>query len=476
MQTSVASSPERQAEKGIGPRGDLKAWITGAALIGFVLKLTVSYFTFGTNDAFTFYAFARSLSDHGLAWTYQHGTIWLSSSTIFNHPPLTAYFLRLIYHLNQTPFCQANGLTFPFLLRLPGIIADFVVVMTLLRLVRCNPRLPHLSWGLIVLALSPVSLMVSGFHGNTDPVMVMFLVLAGAMCVQNRPWLCGLFFGLSCQVKIIPLLFVPVFIFFWMNRRAVVAFAVPFVITSIALCLEPLIYFPGLYIRNVVSYGSFWGIWGITYWLRLTGLPGFSRIWYEGFTLNQTVVVDILKAIVVITVCVAAWRRRKLDGVALIGSIGIGWIAFFILSPGVCAQYLVWLAPFLLFLSPRYYLAVTATSALFLFFFYNTISHGLPWYFGVSTNPLTAVWTPWTAWPWATLIVGAGWLWRKAKTADPNLKLVSLATVGAAPLLEARDSVACFPIEISSFSGQEPDSRLGMNQPVISLHPGDKRM
>jgi hypothetical protein len=29
---------------------------------------------------------------------------------------------------------------------------------------------------MVLFALSPVSLMVSGYHGNTDPVMVMFLV------------------------------------------------------------------------------------------------------------------------------------------------------------------------------------------------------------------------------------------------------------------------------------------------------------
>jgi uncharacterized membrane protein len=398
-------------------------------LIGLVLKLTISYFTFGSNDAFTFYAFARSLSDHGLEWTYRHGTVWLSSSTIFNHPPLTAYFLRLIYYLNQTEFCIANGLTFPFLLRLPGIIADFAVVLVLLRLIRSDARLRGYEWGLAVLALSPVSLMVSGFHGNTDPVMVLFLVLACYMCVRNRPWLCGLFFALSCQIKVVPVLFLPVFFFFWIHRRALVAFLAPFVVSSIALLAEPMLHFPGLWFRNVVSYGSYWGIWGITYWLRLTGLRDFNWIWYERFSAPQAVVVDILKVVIIGSIFVIAWRRRALDGVGLIKSVAMGWVIFFIFSPGVCAQYLVWLAPFILLLSPTFFVSVTVSSALFLFFFYNTIAHGLPWYFGVSTNPLTAVWTPWTVWPWLTLIVGAGLIWKNARTADPSLNLFSLAAL-----------------------------------------------
>ena len=54
--------------------------------------------------------------------------------------------------------------------------------------------------------------MISGFHGNTDSVMVMFLVIACLMTpARQQPILCGLFLGLSWQVKIVPLLFIPVF-------------------------------------------------------------------------------------------------------------------------------------------------------------------------------------------------------------------------------------------------------------------------
>ena len=44
-------------------------------------------------------------------------------------------------------------------------------------------------WAAVMLAASPVSLMVSGYHGNTDPVMVMFLFLAGVACVDGKSWL-----------------------------------------------------------------------------------------------------------------------------------------------------------------------------------------------------------------------------------------------------------------------------------------------
>jgi len=110
---------------------------------------------FGTNDAVTFYSFARSLSEHGLEWTYRHGIVWLSSPSVFNHPPLTAYFLRGIYWLSRSEWFRSNGLTFPFLLRLPGIVADFAVVVLLLRIAKTHAPLRRHPWAVALFALSP---------------------------------------------------------------------------------------------------------------------------------------------------------------------------------------------------------------------------------------------------------------------------------------------------------------------------------
>lgn len=400
----------------------LAVWVMGAGLVGLFLKLLIAFNTFGTNDAITFYRFARSLSEHGLEWTYRHGVPGLSSSSVFNHPPLTSYLLRGLYHLAQIGWLESNGLTFPFLLRLPGIIADFVVVLLLFRLWQANQRLHRHAWAFVLFALSPVSIMVSGFHGNTDPLMVMFLVGAAYMAVREQPVFCGLLFGMSCQIKIIPLMILPIFFFFWWHRRAIVSFVLPTMIVFLCLWAEPLLKFPTLFIRNVISYGSYWGIWGITYWLRMTGFKAFSFVWYEGFSPAQNVVVTLLKALVVVSTFVIAWRRRKLDGIGLIESIALSWIVFAVFSPGVCAQYLVWPAPFILFLSPKFYGWITATCSLFLFFFYNIISHGLPWYLGISTNQLNTVWTPWSVWPWAAFIFGLGMVWKHAIAPDAELR------------------------------------------------------
>jgi hypothetical protein len=396
--------------------------IVGFGLIGLMLKLVIAFNTFGSNDAVLFYTFAKALSRDGLEWTYRH-------SILFNHPPLTAYYLQLIFYLDHQPFFKASGLTFPVLLRLPGILADFVVLLVLLEIPKKRPKITIPRWALALFAFSPVSLMVSGFHGNTDPVMVMFLVLAAYMCLKNKPALSGLFVALGCQVKIVPLLFVPIFFFFWLHRRAILLFLLPFAITLLVLWLEPLGKFPALFIKNVLSYSSFWGLWGITYCLRMTALPQFTKVSFHDLSPAQNLVSNALKVFIIVAVFMIAWRRRKLDARALFDSLAYAWIAFFVFSPGVCAQHMVWLAPFVLVLSPTFYGWLAASSSLFLFFFYNVTAGEFPWYVAMSTEKLNTVWTPWSLWPWVTLILGLILLWKKATTTDPSLRLFSLQTL-----------------------------------------------
>ncbi len=390
-----------------------------AAGVALIVKLVMAWNTIGTNDVIAFYHFGKSLTESGLEATYV-------SQVSFNHPPIVAGFLRGIYQLDHAPWVHANGIAFPFLLRLPGIIADFVVVLLLLAAAR-SLRLP--TWALLLFALSPVSVMVSGFHGNTDSIMVLFLGLAAYMCLRERPVWCALFLALSCQIKIIPLLLIPIFFFYWLDHRKVLSFTLPLAAASIFLWIEPLLHFPGIFMHRVLFYGSFWGIWGVTYWLKLTGIRDFGPVTYHDFLPYQQLVVTALKLAIIAAVLLLAWRRRKLDARGLFVSLAWAWVVFFIISPGVCAQYLVWLMPFVLVLSPRYFAWVTATSSLFLFFFYNSISRGLPWYLGISDGNVTVEWVPWTVWPWAALIIGAVLLWKRAQHADPGLRLCSLRSL-----------------------------------------------
>lgn len=394
-------------------RRSCSLWILGLALVATILKLLIAYNTIGTNDSIAFYIFAKSLNNHGLAWTYFRGAEFLPPGPIFNHPPLTAYYLQFIAKLAANRTFESNGVTFPFLLRIPGIVADFVVVLAMLRISSSDARfrLPH--WSLVLFACSPVSLMVSGFHGNTDSVMVMFLFLAVVACLKSRPILCGILLGLSCQIKAVSYLFVPVFFFLWLHRQMALRFLVPYSLSCIGCCWEPLSKFPLLFVKNVLLYGGFWGSWGITYWLRLTGLPAFSRVNFMNLSMAQSSVATVLKIAIIAAVFTIAWRRRATDDGSLLKSMGYAWVVFFALSPAVCPQYMVWLAPFALFLSPTFYAWLTAACSVSLFVFYNITAHGLPWFVAISRNGLSDACNVWALLPWAVIVAALVIFWRK---------------------------------------------------------------
>jgi GPI transamidase subunit PIG-U len=409
-------------------------WIFVAALVAFVAKVLIALNCFGSNDVAAFYIFARSLHDHGLEWTYRNGVPWGSNLPVFNHPPLTAYYLELIEVLSRKEFFRAHGVTFPFLLRLPGIVADLVVVWTLLRISDTIVALRLPIWALALFALSPVSLMVSGFHGNTDPVMVMFLVVAAYMALRGRPVLSGIFFALSCQIKIVPLLFLPILFFFWLNQRAGLRFVIPWLVLTVAMWGQPLVMFPALFAKNVLAYGSYWGCWGITYWLRLTHHSQFNVIGFVSLPPVASVVAAFLKGSIAASVLAIGWRRRYLNRAGMICSIAYAWLFFFALSPGFCAYYLLWLAPFVLLLSPSLYGWLTAASSGFLFIFYNTLAGGFPWHIAIGKFSDPARFNliaPWSLWAWAAIICGLIIRWKKAVAADPSLTLFSLKSLPA---------------------------------------------
>jgi len=388
-----------------------------AAIAATTAKLFLAWNTIGTNDTIVFLLFGRELNAQGLAETYRR-------VILFNHPPLIAYYLRAIYEFSNSALFIQNNISFAFLLRLPGIIADFVSSMVVWKLANALPDNRPPIWALVLFALNPISLMVSGFHGNTDSVMVMFLLLACLIAVRPHPLLCGLLLGLSCQVKRVPLLLLPAFLLFWHGRRRLGLFMLAFLATTVLLSLEPLLFSPVAYVKNVLGYGSNWGLWGITYLIRLSQFQNLTRISFFGLAPAATVITSILKLIVAGLVLFLAWRRRDRDASGLLVTLAMAWLTFFIFAPGVAPQYFVWLTPFLLFFSSTFFACFTGAASIFLFVFYTTISHSLLWYFGVSTNALSAVWAPWSLLPWITLIVGAALIWRNTRQHDSALKLL----------------------------------------------------
>ena len=357
-----------------------------------LLKIIWAVNSAGSVDMVLFYNFGKGVEQYGLTEIYR-------MDEKFNHTPLTGGFAWLLWRI-----AGDDKMQFAFMLRLASIIADVAVVGALLRWRAKLGNLPAW-WALILFAASPVSLMISGFHGNVDPIMVALLFLATVAAANGRPVLCGVLFGLASNVKIVPIIVSPVFFFFWLGRPNPIPGLLRFMIASGTLMLAgwalPLVMCPREYIHNVFGYGSTWGVWGLPYLLRMTGWEAVQKIDFKGLGATQNILAALLKVAAIGGIAAVGWLRRKVAPSELAATLGIAWLVFFIFAPGVGVQYMVWAAPFLLLLSARGYAVITAASTVFLFVFYHTTSGGRwPWFLAIPRGPETPIWSAWGVIAW----------------------------------------------------------------------------
>jgi hypothetical protein len=371
--------------------------VIAAGVFAAALKIYCAATTFGSCDVTIHCRFGQIIDSMGIDYMYR-------LDRHFNHPPATGEFFALLYHLASyltPPAPHSVPRSFPFLLRMPSIIADFFTLLVLLRLREKTGKPP--GWSVVLFALSPVAFMVSGFHGNVDPIMVCLLLIAAYFCVEEHVLLSAMFLALACAIKIVPLFLAPVFFFFWLSRgsKPALKFATTFAFSCVAVWAEALTSSPTYFIRNVLSYSSYAGGWGITYWCVF-----FLDTLHFDVTpksLNHLLpLLTGLKIIILASAITLGWLRRKESGAGFLGTITLCWTCFAIFAPGFVPYYLVWMAPFVLLYSPIWYAVLTAASSIYLFAYYNMMSHGMPW--NASDASVPPAWNDWGTIPWFVMV------------------------------------------------------------------------
>ena len=162
-----------------------------------------------------------------------------------------------------------------------------------------------------------------------------------------------------------------------------------------------------------MSYGSYWGLWGITYLIRISDFQHLSRISFFGLAPAATIISNLLKLVVVSFVLFLAWRRRGSDAQGLVVTLAMSWLSFFIFAPRrrpaiLCLVNAIPIVPFAHFLCLFHRRGLHFPLC---FLQHHLALLGLVfWCF--LTNALSAVWAPWNLLPWLTLIVGSVLIWR----------------------------------------------------------------
>jgi len=238
-----------------------------------------------------------------------------------------------------------------------------------------EPRSGQKPAALFLMAASPASVMISGFHGNTDAVMI-FFVLLSIFLIERRgsAWLAGVALGMSMNIKIWPLVLLPVvFLYYPDAPKRIACFAAAgatVLLGSVPYILQE----PLVIARRVLGYGSIYGHWGIS---RV--MDGLADLGY--FRWPNTFYYHWGKFIVLGTIIGASfWMNRGLKKPPLFLQCGLVTFLFLTLTPGFGVQYLAWLVPWVVGLGPWTAVLYYATSGIFLFLVYNFWSHGIPWY------------------------------------------------------------------------------------------------
>jgi len=391
--------------------------IVSAAATAFLAKLLLALNTYGTNDVYAWERFAH--------WSRLFGSGLYSIDAAFNHPPSMIHALAAM-----TWLAKATGIFFPFWLRLPAIVADAAGCYLVYRMFEERLGDPHVRWTLLLLAGSPVLLLVSGFHGNTDPVVMFFLLLAVFFEQRRKPdWAAGAAFGAAMCVKVLPLIVLPVFFFQLrgLRRRAIFLASAGAVM---CVCWSPYLFRdPVAIYHQVIGYPSIYGHWGLT-WLACQ-FAWFRDSWHDAFQRYGAYVV-----LGVITVAAFIINRRE-ERPPLYTQAGAAFFFFLAAANGFGVQYLAWLAPWTVGLGVVPAGFFTLASGTFLLLVYNWWSGGFPWYLADSNYvgdfaghldySLTVC--------WISVIVLAGAVWRRKHATFPDWKTGGLLAAMAAALI-----------------------------------------
>ncbi|MBW3564981.1 MAG: DUF2029 domain-containing protein [Acidobacteria bacterium] len=285
---------------------------------------------------------------------------------------------------------EAIGLAGGDVLRLVQTLADAATAGFLcLIAIRVAPRYTLLAPAIVLIA--PASIFVSGFHGNTDPTMLMLIAASLWLLVRgNAQWLAGVTLALAASIKLVPIVLVPVILAFLAGKAQgpwrfgpAARFLAAFTVTFVVAFIPPVLAGSPRYLHNVFGYtpaGGGWGITGILQELSLTpegalryGIVEAADL-YHG--LGKWLILVVVGAFAL--VCF----RSGISLEKLPAAIHLSLSIFLCLSPGFGVQYLSWLIPFAIFtLTFRQTLLLVASVSLYLYVTYTIWCRELTWYY-----------------------------------------------------------------------------------------------
>jgi hypothetical protein len=374
----------------VGDRGSLRRAVWVIALSGIALRITIAALTFGTNDVHYWAEFSRGALDRGPVGIY--GVDF--ETALYNHGPLSSWMLVVVGNLADL------GLSFPFLIRLPASLADAVTAVVLFELLRGVRGDRPACAAAALFSFCPLGLVVSGFHGNTDPVFVMFVLVSLLMLAKyQNGWAAGVALGLALSVKVVPVVVVGVFaVLAWRHgRRVFRGFVAGGCAVFAVLWVPVLLVQPGDFISHYLGYsGIALRQWGLSQLLAWAGVP-WDTVIRVGNAARFLFV-----ALSLVLPAILAWRRATASATLL---AGLPLCLLLLVSPAFSTQYLAWaLAPSLLVVRVRTAAVYIGPASAFVLVVYSGWSQAPPWaWHEAVATPLPGIVLPLMLLAWLSL-------------------------------------------------------------------------
>ncbi|MER5360143.1 glycosyltransferase family 39 protein [Streptomyces sp. NPDC002785] len=300
-----------------------------AAAAGLLTRMLIAANMPGPADVRIFQGFAQAIVRYGPIRIYEHP---LPGLPVYNHPPLAGWMLLGLNELSEL------GIPFGTLIRSPASISDFFCVLLVFEIVRRRSSVGAAVACGVGVAVSPVLIATSGYHGNTDAVAITFALTAAHLLVDRKsPLAAGVCAALAISVKFIPVVAVPALFVVALRagRPAFIRFTAGFT-ALVALVWGPvLVTVPQNLKENVLEYaGGGYRLWGLVRFADALGLPQsfITFIQGEGHFL-------FVLACVAAGVWLARLRPAQLPGVVAV-TMGL----LLLLSTASALQYLTWAA------------------------------------------------------------------------------------------------------------------------------------
>jgi hypothetical protein len=299
-------------------------WLVAA--LGLLARFIVMLESIGSNDMVTWQHFANVIARTSVGHAYD-------TEVLYNHPPLMGLMGGGLFSLSR-----ALGCRFEVLFKLPMLLADAGVAYLIYR----SWRGRGVERALVALACfcwSPISISITGYHGNTDSLCAGLTLLSAVLLDGEFAFLGGLALAASINVKLIPCLLIPTSMAClksWKERRS---FAFGLSLGVIPFLPYLLWHWQGFH-DHALAYRSYPGEWGITGILARVGanrhlaeLCGWmNRFWVEHGSLGVLLWPVLLASL-------ELWFRRRWSARELSAAVMAG---FLVLTPGWGIQYAIY--------------------------------------------------------------------------------------------------------------------------------------